>query len=103
MMDVSMYGQHSTPSYNTADTNFYNYNGASEHSVPPHHQYPGATTGGYVAGAAYHSGSYEESSYLYGEFNYIDRVIPTEQKCKESYSKKLWIKEPSHSFFFQKF
>lgn len=80
-----MYGQHSTPSYNTADTNFYNYNGASEHSVPPHHQYPGAATGGYVAGTTYHSGSYEESSYLYGKFI----TFATKEKCVQSYSKEL--------------
>ncbi|KAL1506528.1 hypothetical protein ABEB36_005872 [Hypothenemus hampei] len=72
MMDVSMYGQHSTTSYNTADTNYYNYsNSASDHSVTTHHHHQYATAaGGFVSGTAtYHGGSpYEDSSatFLYG-------------------------------------
>ncbi|XP_066150345.1 homeobox protein Hox-B1a isoform X1 [Euwallacea fornicatus] len=69
MMDVSsMYGQHSAPSYNSADTNYYNYNNSSsDHTMAPHHQYGGAPTGGYVGGATYHGGgTFEDSTYLYG-------------------------------------
>ncbi|XP_060524012.1 homeobox protein Hox-A1 [Cylas formicarius] len=62
-MDVSMYGhhnQHNAPSYNSTDSNYYNYSGGdlSNHGVGSHHQY----TGSYPTN--YHH--YEEASYLYG-------------------------------------
>lgn len=73
MMDVGgMYGQHSTPSYNPSESNYYNYgNNAgdlSSHSLS-HHQYTGGGGGasGYAGGAGYHAGSpYEDGPYLYG-------------------------------------
>lgn len=69
-MDVStMYGQHSTPSYNPSDTNYYNYSSnSSDHSMAPHHQYAGGNVGGYAGGAGYHGGGpYEDATYLYGK------------------------------------
>ncbi|CAG9765320.1 unnamed protein product [Ceutorhynchus assimilis] len=72
MMDVSsMYGQHSTPSYNPSDANYYNNygtNSSSDHSMTPHHQYASNSAAAYSGGAAYHAGTapYEDATFLYG-------------------------------------